>query len=249
MSDAATPPPEDQPMEIHKPRPIRHWRELLTEIGVIVLSVSIALAGEQAVEWLHWHNEVATARKTLMAEIAANDVAFARRIAYRPCMDRQIAEAEAIIGDLEAKRPPRTYTALHTGVEQLFDDSQWQSERASQVLVHFPDAELALLIRHYGTLEAFRLWMDHEGFAWGDLSVLRNPPAGLGASDFLRLRASLSIARRMNALTAIRAENTLRISRQLGISPPVVEPERVEKFCALSDLEYAAWQRSVAPRN
>ena len=64
MSDAATPPPEDQPMEIHKPRPIRHWRELLTEIGVIVLSVSIALAGEQAVEWLHWHNEVATARKT-----------------------------------------------------------------------------------------------------------------------------------------------------------------------------------------
>jgi hypothetical protein len=235
-------------MDVHKPKPVRSWRELLTEVGIIVLSVCIALAAEQAVEWVHWRNEVETARNILRPEIAANDVIFARRIAFRPCMDRQIAEAEAIIGDLEAKRPPGKFTALHTGIEQLYDDSQWQSERASQVLTHFPDAELGLMTRHYATLEAFRLWMDHEGYAWADLSVLRTPPAGLTATDFLRLRASLSIARRMNALTVIRAKNTLRISQQLGISPPVVEPERVQKFCTLSDAEYSAWQRTLEPR-
>lgn len=250
MSDATeTPPPQEQPMEIHKPKPVHNWRELLTEIGVVVIGVCIALAAEQTVEWLHWHNEVATARKILTTEIIANDAAFARRVAFQPCMQRQIGEAEAIISDLEAKRPPRKFTTLHTGIEQLFDDSQWQSERASQVLTHFPDEELGLMTRHYGTLEAFRLWMDHEGFAWADLSVLRNPPAGLTASDFLRLRASLSIAGRMNAITVTRARATLRISRQLGISYPAVTPERLEKFCTLSDVEYGAWQRSLEPRN
>ena len=39
MSDAAEPappPPEEAPMEIHKPKPVHNWRELLTEIGVVV---------------------------------------------------------------------------------------------------------------------------------------------------------------------------------------------------------------------
>ena len=235
-------------MEIHKPKPVHNWRELLTEIVVIVIGVAIALAAEQAVEWLHWRGEVTAARKTLAVEIAANDLAFARRIAYQPCMDRQIREADAIIGDLEASRPPRKFTTLHTGIEQLYDDSQWQSERASQIVTHFPDAELALMTRHYASLEGFRLWMDHEGFAWADLAVLRNPPARLTATDFLRLRASLSIATRMNAITVTYAQRTLRISRQLGISPPVVDPVRVQQFCTLSDVEYAAWQRTLEPR-
>jgi hypothetical protein len=248
VSDTAKiqpPPPEELRMEIHKPKPVHNWRGFLKEYVIIVLGVATALAAEQAVEWLHWHNEVATARSTLMAEIAANDVLMARRIILRPCMERQISEAEAIIGDLEAKRPPRSYTALHTGIEQLYNDSQWQSERASQVLTHFPDQELALMTSHYATLEPFRLWMDHEGYAWADLSVLRNPPANLTGSDFLRLRASLSIARRMNAITARRAENTLGISRKLGLTPPPPEPVRVEKFCALSDVGYNAWQRDT----
>jgi hypothetical protein len=235
-------------MEIHKPKPLHNWREFLKEVGIIVLGVCLALAAEQAVEWAHWRHEVQTARKNLTAEIAANDLAFARRIAYQPCMDRQIDEAAAIIADLEAKRPARKFTTLHTGIEQLFDDSQWQSERASQVLTHFPDTELGLMTRHYSTLEGFRLRMDHEGFAWADLSVLRDPPAGLTASDFIRLRASLSVAARMNGLTVARATSTLRISRQLGIYTPPVEPERLQKFCTLSDLEYNAWlQASQKP--
>ena len=83
-------------MEVHKPKPVRNWREFLKEVGIIVLGVCIALAAEQAVEWVHWRQEVAAARDALRAEIAFNDAnAFARRIAYQPCMDRQINEAEA----------------------------------------------------------------------------------------------------------------------------------------------------------
>ena len=49
-------------MDIHKPGPIQNWRDLLKEVGVIVLGVSIALGAEQAVEWLHWRSEVTAAR-------------------------------------------------------------------------------------------------------------------------------------------------------------------------------------------
>ena len=226
-------------------KPARNWRGFVKDVFIVVLGVGLALAAQQVVDWLHWQGEVKTARRTLIEEIQTNNVYFARRVAYRPCMDRQIAEAEAIIADLEAKRAPRDYTSLHTGVEQLYADSQWQSERSSQVLTHFPDAELALMARHYASLEGFRLWMDHEGFAWGDLSVLQNPPAGLVASDFLRLRASLSIARRMNAITAINAERMLRGSKDLGLPPPVVDPQRVQKSCTLSDAVFAAYQRTL----
>jgi hypothetical protein len=52
MSDATeTPPPEEPPVEIHKPKPVHSWRELLTEIGVVVIGVCIALAAEQTVEY------------------------------------------------------------------------------------------------------------------------------------------------------------------------------------------------------
>ena len=40
-------------MDIHKPKPVHSWRELLSEVGVVVIGIVIALTGEQAVEAVH----------------------------------------------------------------------------------------------------------------------------------------------------------------------------------------------------
>ena len=45
-------------MEIHRPKAVHSWRELLKEIGIIVIGVVIALGAEQAVESLHWMRQV-----------------------------------------------------------------------------------------------------------------------------------------------------------------------------------------------
>src|SRR5579862_4230189 len=97
-----TEPTEDPQMEIHKPpKPVRNWREFLGEIGVVVIGVCIALAAEQAVEWLHWQSEVTAARAALHTEIAANNAAFlTRRLAIAPCVERQAQEAGRILDDL-----------------------------------------------------------------------------------------------------------------------------------------------------
>ena len=37
-------------MDVHKPKPIRNWREFLKEYAIIVIGVLTALAAEQAAE-------------------------------------------------------------------------------------------------------------------------------------------------------------------------------------------------------
>ena len=45
-------------MDIHRPKYVHGWRELLKEIGIIVIGVVIALGAEQVVESLHWMYQV-----------------------------------------------------------------------------------------------------------------------------------------------------------------------------------------------
>src|SRR3954470_878979 len=179
-------------MDIHKPKPIRNWREFLKEVGTIVLGVCIALAAEQAVEWWHWRSEVMQARKAILEEISMNQPLFTRRLGAVRCMNRQIAEAHAILDALEAGKPRPGFTTFHrSGGSALLSESEWQSERASQVLTHFPRAELAVLGRYYIMFQDFRPWMASEGDAWQELSILQNPPRGITTSDLIRLRLSL----------------------------------------------------------
>jgi len=37
-------------VEVHKPRPVHNWRELLSEIAVVVIGVVIALTAEQLIQ-------------------------------------------------------------------------------------------------------------------------------------------------------------------------------------------------------
>ena len=59
-------------MEIHKPKPVRDWREFLSEMLVIVLGILIALSGEQLIETLQWRHEVRETETRLGRELGAN---------------------------------------------------------------------------------------------------------------------------------------------------------------------------------
>ena len=57
-------------MEIHKAKAVHGWRELLNEVGVIVIGVVIALTGEQAAEALHWRHTVHLTRESLSRDLS-----------------------------------------------------------------------------------------------------------------------------------------------------------------------------------
>ena len=235
MSEVAAPPPEEPKMEIHKPKPVHSWRELLTEIGVIVIGVAIALAAEQGVEWLHWQGEVKAARASLQAEIADNDTGFhSRRIAADPCVKRQIEEAGHILDDLEARRSPRRFTRFHLENGSLLNFSEWESERAAQTLTHFPREEVAVFGAYYDQLLDEKGWMADESQAWHALSVLRSPPKEVDVGDLMRLRAVLVNATEDDRLIVLNARLQLERSRQLGIALKPYDPAGVVRFCTPS---------------
>jgi hypothetical protein len=241
-SDPAQIPPQqvgnttkDSPMEIHKPHAAKTWKEFFTELGTIVAGILIAISLEQLVEYVHWRHEVEIGRTAIVAEIATNNRWFARRIAIAPCMDKMMAEAQVIIDSLDARTKPSAFTVFHGGPGALLSSSEWESERSSQALTHFPRQELALMSRYYAQLPQFTSWMDDESAAWSDLSVLNKPPAGLGASDVARLRGSLNRAQRLEFLILLNAYRSLTLSGQLGIARVPPEQGRVEEFCKMSD--------------
>jgi hypothetical protein len=77
-------------MDIHKPKPWRGSREFVKEIGTIVIGVLIALAGEQAVEWIHRGQEVAEAREALRTELALNATLMRLSLEASPCFQRRL---------------------------------------------------------------------------------------------------------------------------------------------------------------
>ena len=232
-------PEETQSVEIHKPKPVHNWREFLSEVGVVVLGICIALAGEQTIEWLHWRSEVQEARKALQAEIRTNEVSFfVRGLSYAPCIDRQMREAGAILADLEAHRQPGRFTTFHTVTGGPTSDGEWQSQRAAQTLTHFPQGELAMMSRYYAWLSDFKGWTVQESITWSELAVLRNPPAGLGPSDFLRLHADLNIIHELRGLVKLNTARVIRLSAALGVPQVPMDHDRQRLFCSTDEEEF-----------
>ncbi len=236
---AEPPTPQENPVEIHKLKPIHSWREFLTELGTIVLGICIAISLEQLVEGWHWSHEVKEARQVIHSEIAANEATFfVRRLSYKACLDRQMREAEAILADLEAGRKPGRFTTFHYGGNGPTSDSGWEAQRAAQTLTHFPPEELAMMGRYYSWLTDFKGWIAREGETWTDLAVLRGPPAGLGPSDFMRMRNSLASIRRIAGLMDLNTIRMLKLGDALDIPRAPVDQRRLQLYCHTNEDEY-----------
>src|SRR5947209_2023007 len=121
-------------MEVHKPKPVHNWRELATEIGVIVIGVLIALLAEQVVEAMRWQEKVGIGGREIRSEIASNGSYFDFRVKVAPCIVRRLNQLNQITEDIAAGRrvEPIRFVGLHTG--DLLIDNAWQAERAEQTL-------------------------------------------------------------------------------------------------------------------
>jgi hypothetical protein len=224
VTDAAPiqPAPEETQVEIHKPKPVHNWREFLTELGTVVLGICIAISLEQFVEYLHWHNEVQIGRQALTEEIAVIDRFYARRVLIAPCLDQRLDEDAARIRDLAAGRKLTLQAASPAARAPgaLLSDAEWQSERSSQTLTHFPRAELALMSRFYAQMTDMREWIFEEERSWSALDVMADDPDHLGPADLAQLRINLSTARTLEYLITLNAPRQLVLAAQLGIHPP-----------------------------
>lgn len=201
-------------MDIHKPKPVHSWREFVSEIGVIVVGVLIALGAEQTVEWLHWLGEVRETRAALRQEIAHDLGALASLQTENDCIHRRL-DAWAAAGDRPLARPSQT-PLLWT-----IRSSVWEVAKTGQVASHFPLEERLGYARMYDLLVNEWSFIQGERTAWERIDALAN--AGLRDPEHMaRLRDAVADARELGRI---------RFNNHVYVDPAAVElgirPEQI----------------------
>jgi hypothetical protein len=218
-------------LDIHKPKPFHNLREFLGEIAVVVLGIMIAIGLEQTVEHLRWERAVESARASLHREMAFNAAYLHDRMTIAPCIDRRIALASALT-EAAAKGGAVSGSQLNIqGTGRLLLRGEWEAERASQTLTHFPRPELATLGVWYDQLENMREWAAREQEAWAKLAVLNNGPKQLGPADVALLRQEVEMVRYLEWLNVRNARRQLDRARELGVQPGPPREDYVKVSC------------------
>src|SRR5665213_728536 len=120
-------------MHVHLPKPLHGWRELLGEIGVIVIGVLIALGAEQTVEWLQWKSELAETREALNLELTHAMGSFQYRITLQGCINHRLDELSRWL----AKSQPGDKLPLARAIGQPLGyailTGTWETAKGGQV--------------------------------------------------------------------------------------------------------------------
>ena len=181
----------EEPMHIHRPKPLHGLRAFLTEIGVIVLGIVIALAGEQSVEALHWRHVSHETMQDLDKEVRGNLIDAAVRTSVKACLEARLADLrDKLIATRGAWRadPARLHLPLKPGPHEVvfghvmpivhglpffsYIHEAWDTARASGALSHLPREKLAFYSSFYDTIQRLSGWQDAESAAAARLAPL-----------------------------------------------------------------------------
>lgn len=159
-------------MEVHRPKQSIHGlRELLKEVGIIVLGVLIALSAEQAVAWLHERHDAAEARQNIRAELAANIANLRNRTAIEPCVQHRLDELAARIA---ASQSPGYAAPLWVGRPQFYQmvTARWDAAAGAGRGALLSDDDQAEFGEVYARLGALAGVEAREQQAWARLRMM-----------------------------------------------------------------------------
>lgn len=207
-------------MEIHKPHPIHSWRELLKEVGIIVLGVLIALGAEQSVVALRERHAADEARRNVLAEVQFNLGFIRDRVSNEPCIDRRLDELAALLGRARdgALDPAPTWIG-RPSIDPVLSE-RWQSATASGRSSLFDPAEQGNFDVMYSLLAQVFEHETHEQMAWTRLRALETWTGPLGPAARLAFAEALQDARYEAWDLKLDAALALGTGKSLGIALP-----------------------------
>lgn len=190
-------------MEIHKPKPVHSLRELLVEIGVIVIGITIALTAEQVVEAIHWRQEVSEARELVGDELSQSMARSIERVRLEGCLEDRLDKLSDIVdqGARAGSLPPTPLVGNPPVTE--WPSEAWRAVIASQTATHFSPQTLDAIGLAYTKLEDLKTANNAEILVWTRLNTLSGPGRRLDAASEADLRAALSEARLYNRVLAL----------------------------------------------
>jgi hypothetical protein len=147
-------------MHFHLPKPLHGWRELVGEIGIIVVGVLIALAAEQAVGWFHGREEVAQLRAALRAELADDRARWEHVRAQDRCTEQRLDALASWVAraPVKAKLVRDPYRIFLWNIHS----SAWDLAKTNPAAAQIPLEERLTFASLYGAMENWRQFIDEE---------------------------------------------------------------------------------------
>jgi hypothetical protein len=226
-------------MEVHS-KPVHSWRELLSEIGVIVIGVIIALSAEQVVETIHWKHKVADAELAMGRELSG-DLAFAAgQLALKDCATRYFNRMEEAIrghrqdtfGALAAMTPP---FGPHAWVAE-----SWTAAIGSEIPDHISRDRLAayaIAFRRVATQRDLQFAMLDR---YGEVVGARGMEAVTPEITYAQL-AALNKLKADHGITLVVADAMLNVqAKQLDIKPDPLILDQQTGAAAVCEKQLAA---------
>jgi hypothetical protein len=160
-------------MHIHKPKLLHSLRELLAEVGVIVIGIVIALALEQSVEAFHHRDSVAEARKQVRDELSGNAWRLWEQEHTQACVDARLDELERILSG--ALKSGHIEPGLIVGRpwHHNWESARWTSMTQAGVAAYLPEEENAAYSNLYSLFGNLTADGAKEQDAWANLQSLR----------------------------------------------------------------------------
>ena len=181
-------------MEIHKPKAVHGWRELLKEIGIIVIGVVIALGAEQAVESIHWMRQVDVGEATLKGAFVQEVQNAALREAQGDCITQRLAFLSSILQRAsEDGRLPAIGTIGHPPYTPWTIGS-WEPLVVSQTVSHLPRQKMidySIIAQKATFLSGLS---DREEAQWTILDTMVGSGRRLSDAEAEQLRITLAEA-------------------------------------------------------
>jgi hypothetical protein len=202
-------------MDIHKPKPWHGSRELLKEIATIVVGVLIALAAEQAVDWLHWRYEIGEARQALGREITYNIKALKIMDQQHACVT---ARADALAA-WASGTGPRPALPLRMPMTYNLETGAWDVTNAGQVIAHFPLEMKLSYAQMFARFVNERETINEERTAWARVVSLANQPKP-DAEELRALREAIGLARVWEARRHINSLGMIRTGSPIAVNGP-----------------------------
>lgn len=216
-------------MHFHLPKPLHGWRELVGEIGIIVIGVLIALGAEQLVEDWHWRGEVREADRRMRQDMSADLINAYERFMIDPCLRPRLGELrdellkndpvwpgsrDHFANDLYKSGFPSVYRTP----DRSWQQTSWLTALNGEVLGHFKPDRVQQFAQLFDQVASFERTQSEEVAIAATLGDL----AFAGPIGTAERRANLKVVAKLDALDArilFESQLLLADARTAGMVP------------------------------
>jgi hypothetical protein len=207
---------------------MHNFREFLGEVGVVVLGIVIALAGEQTVDFFHWRDSVAIAEAAMTKELRSDDLPQAyARVAMHPCLVQQL---QRIDDALDANLDRRAITALTKGYApqwRSWDTEAWRAAETAGVTSHMSAERNEQWEGPYDLMPLLQDQADREATQLPGLQPGGRNPGHLTEAERDRINVAVEQLRQVDALLTRTANLSLSFGADAGVWVTDVDQQKI----------------------